>query len=159
MALFKRADLKAKGLTEEQIEWLMTEAGRSLAANYVTKAESEEAVTAAQAAAQQDPTKSDAYVALAAKAAKLEAFQGEDFKGVKAPYRDMIWNQLDHGEDHKPYAEQLTAIRESMPDLFTTTAEKEEPPQKPSFGGPTVGNIPKGDGAPSFGDLWGFVKK
>jgi hypothetical protein len=34
MALFKRADLKEKGLTDEQIDWIMTEGNRSLSANY-----------------------------------------------------------------------------------------------------------------------------
>ena len=34
MALFKRADLKAQGFTDEQIEYIMTESGRSLSANY-----------------------------------------------------------------------------------------------------------------------------
>lgn len=159
MALFKRADLKAKGLSDEQIEWIMTEAGRSLAANYVTKSDSEAAVEAAKAAQEeQDPTKSEAYLQLAAKTAKLEAFQGTEFAGVKAPYKDMIWGQLDHSEGHKPYAEQLTAVKETMPDLFTAEQEKEEPLQKPQFGAPTEGSIPKGNNAPSFGDFWGFGK-
>jgi len=160
MALFKRADLKAKGLSDEQIEWIMTEAGRSLAANYVTKSDSEAAIEAAKAAIpEQDPTKSDAYLKLAAKTAKLEAFSGTDFAGVKAPYKDMIWGQLDHEEGHKPYAEQLTTIKETMPDLFTAAEQEEkEEPQKPQFGAPTGGSLPKGDKAPSFADVWGFGK-
>lgn len=160
MALFKRADLKAKGLSDEQIEWIMTEAGRSLAANYVTKSDSETAIEAAKAAIpEQDPTKSDAYLKLAAKTAKLEAFSGTDFAGVKAPYKDMIWGQLDHEEGHKPYAEQLTAIKETMPDLFTAAEQEEkEESQKPQFGAPTGGSLPKGDKAPSFADVWGFGK-
>lgn len=161
MALFKRADLKAKGLTDEQIEWIMTEAGRSLAATYVTKSDADAAVEAAKAAQpEQDPTQSEAYQKLAAKAAKLEAFQGQDFAEVKTPYRDMIWSQLEHGADHKPYAEQLAAIRETMPDLFTTANNDETPEQpKPQFGAPTAGSVPQGAGAPGFADLWGFGKK
>lgn len=160
MALFKRADLRAQGLSDEQIEWIMTEAGRSLAANYVTKSDSEAAIEAAKTAIpEQDPTKSDAYLKLAAKTAKLEAFSGTDFAGVKAPYKDMIWGQLDHEEGHKPYAEQLTAIKETMPDLFTAAEQEEkEEPQKPQFGAPTGGSLPKGDKAPSFADVWGFGK-
>lgn len=160
MALFKRADLKAKGLSDEQIEWIMTEAGRSLAANYVTKSDSDAAVEAAKTAQKEDPTQSEAYVQLAAKAAKLEAFQGAEFADVKAPYKDMIWNQLDHKEGHKPYSEQLTAVKESMPDLFKI--EKDEQPEaqqnKPQFGASTGGSIPKGENVPSFGDFWGFGK-
>lgn len=159
MALFKRADLKAKGLNDEQIEWIMTEAGRSLAATYITKSDADAAVEAAKAALpEQDPTQSEEYQKLAAKAAKLEAFQGQDFADVKAPYRDMIWGQLEHGADHKPYAEQLAAIRESMPDLFTQADETPEQP-KPQFGAPTAGSVPQGAGAPSFADVWGFGKK
>lgn len=157
MALFKRADLKAKGLTDEQIEWIMTEAGRSLAANYVTKSDSEAAVEAAKAATPDiDPTQSDEYLKLAAKAAKLEAFQGKDFSEVKTPYRDMVWGQLDHSEGHKPYAEQLATVKETMPDLFST--EEKEEAQKPQFGTQTGGSMPKGDKTPSFGDLWGYKK-
>lgn len=159
MALFKRADLKAKGLSDEQIEWIMTEAGRSLAANYVTKSDSEAAVEAAKAAQEeQDPTKSEAYLQLAAKTAKLEAFQGTEFAEVKAPYKDMIWGQLDHEEGHKPYAEQLEVIKGTMPDLFTAAEEEKEEPPKPQFGAPTGGSLPKGDKAPSFADVWGYGK-
>lgn len=162
MALFKRADLKAKGLTDDQIEWLMTEAGRSLAANYVTKSDSDAAVAAAKAEQPepQDPTKSEAYLQLAAKAAKLEAFQGAEFAGVKAPYKDMVWGQLNHDDGHKPYAEQLATIRETMPDLFAQEKQPDEQqPPKPSFGGPTGGGMPSGNEVPGFGDLWGFVPK
>lgn len=34
MALFKRADLEKQGLSKEQIDFIMTESGRSLSANY-----------------------------------------------------------------------------------------------------------------------------
>ena len=33
MALFKRPDLQAKGLNDEQIDYIMTEANRSLSRN------------------------------------------------------------------------------------------------------------------------------
>ena len=52
MALFKRADLEAKGLNKEQIEYIMTESGRSLSANYTltsdVQARIDEAVQKAQ---------------------------------------------------------------------------------------------------------------
>jgi hypothetical protein len=160
MALFKRADLKAKGLNDEQIEYVLTESSRSLAANYITKADSDAAVEAAKAGSEQDPTQSEAYLQLAAKAAKLEAFQGDDFAAVKAPYRDMIWGQLDHSAEHKPYAEQLAGIKSTMPDLFAPDAHEDKEAQKPpQFGAQPGGSIPGGKDAPSFADVWGFVPK
>ena len=37
MALFKRKDLEAQGLSENQISWIMTEAQRALGNGYVLK--------------------------------------------------------------------------------------------------------------------------
>ena len=63
--------------------------------------------------------------------------------------------ELDHGAEHKPYGEQLNALSETMPDLFTTGAE--EKPNTPQFIGGTGGTMPKGNEVPSFGSLWGFA--
>ena len=51
MALFKRQDLKAKGFTDDQIEYIMTESGRSLASNYTLKSDVQAQIDAAVAAA------------------------------------------------------------------------------------------------------------
>lgn len=155
MALFRRKDLQEKGLSEEQIAYIMTEAQRALGADYVSKSESEEAVTKALEGAKSDPTQSDEYLSLLAKTERLEAMQGAEFGAVKAPYRDMVWNQLDHGQDHKPYAEQLEGLKTSMPDLFATAEE----PAKPEFGTAPKGSAPTGNSTPSFADVWGFVPK
>lgn len=156
MALFKRKDLQEKGLTEDQIAFVMTEAQRVLGADYISKSDSEEAIAKALEEAKSDPTQSEQYIALLAKTERLEAFQGSEFAQVKAPYRDMVWDKLDHGADHKPYADQLTALKDSMPDLF---AKEEEQTAKPQFGTNPQGSAPTGTQGASFADVWGFVPK
>ena len=157
MALFKRADLKSKGLTDEQIEFVMTESGRALS-DYELKtavqSKIDEAVKAVQPA-EINVLESSEYLSLMAENEKLKAFGTEDFAVVKAPYKDMVWDKLDHGAEHKPYNEQLTALAETMPDLFAT--QQEEPKQTPQFAGGTAGTMPQGNEAPSFGKLWGFA--
>ena len=157
---FTRKFLTEHGVPEDQVDAIMAERNRTLQ-DYIPKADVQAQIDAAVQAAHvepEDPTKSEAYLKLAAKAAKLEAFGGAEFASVKAPYRDIIWEKLDHAEKHKPYAEQLTELQSSLPDLFVA-AEKPEEPQKPQFGAPTGGTMPKGEGLASFGDAWGFVPK
>lgn len=157
MALFKRADLKSKGLTDEQIEFVMTESGRALS-DYELKtavqSKIDEAVKAVQPA-EINVLESSEYLSLMAENEKLKALGTDDFSVVKAPYKDMVWDKLDHGAEHKPYNEQLTALAETMPDLFAT--QQEEPKQTPQFAGGTAGTMPQGNEAPSFGKLWGFA--
>lgn len=155
MALFKRKDLQEKGLTEEQIAFIMTEAQRVLGTDYISKSDSEEAIAKALEGAKTDPTQSDEYLSLKAKAERLEAMQGAEFATIKAPYKDMVWDRLDHGEKHKSYAEQLADLQSTMPDLFATAEE----PAKPQFGTAPQGSAPSGGNAPSFADVWGFVPK
>lgn len=157
---FTRKFLTEHGVPEDQVDAIMAERNRTLQ-DYIPKADVQTQIDAAVQAAHvepEDPTKSEAYLKLAAKAAKLEAFGGTEFASVKAPYRDIIWEKLDHAEKHKPYAEQLTELQSSLPDLFIAAENPEEPP-KPQFGASTGGTMPKGEGAPSFGDVWGFVPK
>lgn len=160
MALFKRATLKEKGYTDEQIEWIMTESGRALG-DYELKsniqAQIDEAVAKAQESAPQavNVLESDEYKTLLAKTQKLEAFQTDDFSVVKSPYKDLVWDKLDHSEKHEPYAEQLKSLQETMPDIFNPVEES----KTPVFGASTQGTMPTGKEAPSFGDLWGFAKK
>lgn len=158
MALFKRADLKAKGMSDEQIEFVMTESGRALG-DYELKSSVQAQIDAAvEAAKGQEPTpivvtETDEYKSLLAKNQKLEAFQTEDFAVVKAPYKDMVWDKLDHAEKHKPYSEQLSTLAESMPDLFVA---HEEPQAIKQFGGGTQGSMPTGKTTPSFAEIWGY---
>lgn len=161
MALFKRNNLKEKGLTDEQIEYIMTESGRALG-DYELKSNIQSQIDSAVEKAKADvtpinPIETDEYKALLAKTEKLEAFQTADFSSVKSPYKDMVWDKLDHGEEHAPYGEQLKTMAESMPDLFIP--QQEEPTKTPQFGAGTVGALPTGKKVEGFAEVWGYTKK
>lgn len=165
MAIFKRSVLKDKGLTDDQIDYLMTESNRALAADYMPKSDLQAQIDAAVNAAKEDTQitdemiqGSDAYKALLAENTKIKAFQAEDFANVKVPYRDFVWGKLDHSEKHAAYSEQLSALAEQMPDIFNAAAPQPDP-GKPQFGAPAEGKLPSGNKKPSFGDAWGFVPK
>lgn len=158
MALFKRSTLKEWGMTDEQIEKVMTESGRALN-DYELKtsvqAQIDEAVKNVTPA-EVNILETSEYKSLLAENEKLKAFGTDDFSVVKAPYKDMVWDKLDHSEEHKPYNEQLTALSQTMPDLFSLQTEETKP--TPQFAGGTGGTMPKGDEAPSFAKYWGFGK-
>lgn len=163
MALFKRADLKAQGLTDEQIEFVMTEGNRSLAGNYTLTSDVQSQISAAVQAAQtapQDVKSSKEYLDLLAERDMLRAIGGDDFADVKPKFRETVYNLLDHGENAPDAAEQKNAIREKYEEYFLTEQQKtEEAPKAPSFGAPTQGSAPTGKTGPSFMDTWGFVPK
>ena len=155
---FTRKFLTDHGVPEDQIDAIMAERNRTLN-DYMHKDDVQKQIDAALAEAQKgappaDITQSPEYIELLNKAQKLEAFQTDDFANVKAPYRDIVWQKLDHAEKHKPYAEQLTELQGSLPDLFKT--QEQEPP-KPQFGAAPQGAAPTGQKGPSFMDNWGFV--
>ena len=81
MALFKRTNLKDKGLTDEQIEYVMTESGRALG-DYELKsniqAKIDEAVSAVKPA-EVNVLESSEYLSLMAENEKLKAFGTDDF--------------------------------------------------------------------------------
>ena len=166
MAIFKRKELKDEGFTDEQIEYLMSTSSKNLTQDYVLKvdvqAQIDEAVAKAQKPDPIDVKQTDEYKALLGTNQKLTAFQTDDFKSVKSPYRDIVWDRLDHGENHKAYAEQIGELAKSMPDLFVSDAPKEqEKPEskKPTFGAPTQGSMPSGEAKPSISSLWGYGQK
>lgn len=160
MALLKRATLKEWGLNDEQMDKVMTEVSRGLS-DYELKSnvqtQIDEALEKAKAEIPQpvNVLESDEYKALFAKNQKLEAFQTDDFKVVKSPYKDIVWEKLDHSEKHEPYGDQLTKLSETMPDLFNVQHE-DEPQKTPQFGASTQGTLPSGKEVPSFQDVWGF---
>lgn len=162
MALLKRTNLKEWGLTEDQMDKVMTEVSRGLS-DYDLKsniqAQIDEAVSKVKAEIPQpvNVVETDEYKSLLAKNQKLEAFQTDDFSCVKAPYKDIVWDKLDHSEKHAAYGDQLKELQGTMPDLFNV--QNEEPPKTPQFGAATQGSMPTGKDAPSFGDAWGFVPK
>ena len=162
MALLKRATLKEWGLTDEQMDKVLTEVGRGLT-DYDLKSniqsQIEEAVTKAKSEIPEpvNVLESDEYKSLLAKTQKLEAFQTDDFSVVKSPYKDIVWDKLDHAEKHEAYGDQLKKLQESMPDLFNV--QSEEPKKTMQFGASTQGTMPSGKETPSFSDTWGFIPK
>ena len=161
MALFKRADLKAQGFTDEQIEYIMTESGRSLSANYTltsdVQARIDEAVQKAQPAPI-DVKTSPEYRDLLTERDMLRAIGGDDFQTVKPKFREQVFGMLDRGEDAKPVAEQLTGIREKFDEYFIP---QEQPAPKPQFGSPDKGAMPKGNDSAvdAIQKAWGFGPK
>lgn len=158
MALFKRADLKAQGFTDEQIEYIMTESGRSLSTNYVLQSDVQgridEAVKAAQPAPVDVKTTKE-YLDLMTERDMLRAIGGDDFQTVKPKFREQVFGMLDRGEDAKPVADQLTGIREKYDEYFIPV---EQPQPKPQFGSPDKGAMPKGNdsAAEAITKAWGF---
>ncbi len=162
MALFKRADLRKQGLTEEQIEFVMTEGNRSLAANYTINSDLQDKIDAAVKAAgggtPPDITQTAEYQQIANERDMLRAINGEDFAGVKPKFRETVFGMLDRGDNAPAIAEQLKTIGEKYEEYFTAApAPADNPPAKPQFGTPTQGSAPTGKSGPSFEETWGFV--
>jgi hypothetical protein len=173
MAIFKRSDLRDQGLTDEQIEYILSQSSR-VYDNYITKSaaqeQAEEAVRQALAKQPQQKavTEFEEYkdllaqnTKLTAQNAKYQAFNTEDFAVVKKPYQDIVWDKLDHGEKHKDYSEQLKELAEKMPDIFVAQESQdkqgEATPKTPQFGSVDKGTMPTGKEGESFSKVWGFV--
>lgn len=155
---FSRKFLTDNGVPEDKVDIILAERNRTLA-DYVPKADVQAQID--EALKQQQPeeidvTKTQEYMDLLSKTQKLEAFQTEDFRTVKAPYRDIVWSKLDHAEKHTPYNEQIAELQKAMPDLFVT---EEQAQPKPQFGTAPQGAAPTGKTGPSFMDSWGFVPR
>lgn len=156
---FSRKFLLDNGVPEDKVDVILAERNRTLA-DYVPKSDVQAQIDSAVEKAAKDakPQEVDVkttpeYLELLGQNEKLTAFQTEDFATVKAPYKDIVWQKLDHAQDHKPYNEQIDELKDTMPDLFKT---QEEPP-KPNFGTAPKGAAPTGNAGPSFMDNWGFV--
>ena len=161
MALFKRADLKAQGLTDEQIEFVMTEGNRSLSANYTLTSDVQSKIDAAVAAAKTAPvdvTKTPEYAEIVTERDMLRAIGGDDFKDVKPKFRETVFKMIDRSDGAPALADQLKTIGEKYEEYFTPT-QPEAPPVKPNFGAPTQGSAPTGKTGPRFMDTWNFVPK
>ena len=131
MALFKRADLEAQGLTKDQIEYIMTESGRSLSANYVLTSDVQSRIDEAVKAVKPEPVDvktTPEYMEVVGERDMLRAIGGEDFATVKPKFREQVYGMLQTGTDAKPVAEQLTGIRENYEEYFFP-AEQPQPNQ------------------------------
>lgn len=160
MALFKRPDLKAQGLNDEQIEYIMTEGNRSLSANYTLTSDVQSMIDAAVQAAQTAPIDiktSAEYKQIVAERDMLRAIGSDDFASVKPKFRETVFGLLDRGEKAPAIADQLKAIGEKYEEYFVPQSKEGDP--KPAFGAPTQGSAPTGKTGPSFMDTWNFVPK
>lgn len=160
MALFKRADLKAQGFSDEQIEYIMTESGRSLSANYVLSSDVQARIDEALKGAQPqeiDVKTTPEFVAVQNEVNMLRAIGGDDFSSVKPKFREQVYGMLDHGDGAKPINEQLAGIQEKYDEYFIPA---EQPTTKPQFGSPDSGTMPKGkeSAADAMVKAWGFQK-
>lgn len=134
MALFKRPDLEAQGFSKEQIDYIMTESNRSLAANYVLKSDVQAQVDAAKNAAKPepvDPKTTPEYIELAKKNDMLQTIYGEDFAQVKPKFRETVFGMLDRSEKAKPVAEQMVGIKEKFEEYYISDAE--QPKNTPQY--------------------------
>lgn len=163
--------LAGEGDASEKLEQIMSLRGRDLESNYVSRlaadADKQEAVRAALEDAKKNTPapnieESDAYKALQAEyngyKTKQEARLSDDFKGVKSKFFDAVYDCIDRSEGAKPVKDQLDELRQGFEEYFDAPAQG-APAQKPTFGGVTSGEMPKGDDAPSFAKAWGFGKK
>ncbi len=165
MALFKRADLKAQGLTDEQIDFVMNEGNRSLAKNYTLTSDVQSQIDTAVQAAKAEPMNikdSDDYKALQgefdAYRAMQAARQSDEFKDVKPKFFETVYGMVNSGDGAEPVDKQLEGIRKEYEEYFTPGQQQNN---KPTFGAPVEGSMPKGEqGAVSaFSSAWGFGPK
>ena len=140
MALFKRPTLKDKGLTDDQIEWLLTESNRALAANYMPKSDLQEQIDAAVAEAKKDFPKavkiedSDEYKAVAAERDMLRAIGGEEFSSIKPKFRETVYSMIQRGEDAPSLEDQLGQVKAKFEEYFVEADPK--PKNTPVFSKP-----------------------
>lgn len=160
-----------EGLTPEQrTEQVFGLYGRALDDGYIGKTAAQQAQETALANAKAewekgvnipDPKESDAYKQLQGEFDSYKQMQqartSEDYKGVKGKFFETVYGMVDRKDGAKPVAEQLADIRKGYEEYF----EPEQRQQKPTFGAPVEGSMPKGDqGAVSaFSQAWGFGPK
>lgn len=159
---FSRKFLIDHGVPEDQVDAIMAERNRTLS-DYVPKADLQQQIDAAVQKAREEAPKAvvvqetEEYKALAGELAKTKAFTSEAFAKVKPKFRDSVWGLLDHD---KPVEEQLPKIAEQYEEYFVAAEPPAEPePNKPHFGSPDQGGMPRGKSGKSLEDLWGFGKK
>lgn len=156
MALFKRADLKSRNLTDEQIDFIMTESNRALAENYSLKSDVKLQIEEALKNNTVDVKATEEYKALLSENNKIKTLNTKDFGVVKEPYKELVWEKLNHDDKHNPYSDQLKELAEIMPDLFIK--EESTPTGAPQFGTESQGTMPTGEKTTSFADIWGYGK-
>ena len=136
MALFKRSDLEAQGLTKEQIEYIMTESGRSLSANYTLNSDVQARIDDAVKTVKPDPVDiktTPEYIEVVRERDMLRTIGGDDFATVKPKFRETVFGLLDRGEKAAAIADQLSGIKEKYEEYFVSDEpakpDKKDTPQ------------------------------
>ena len=158
-----------EGLTPEQrTEQVFGLYGRALDDGYIAKSAAQQAqetaLTNAKAEWEKsittpDPKESDAYKELQGQFDAYKQMQtarsSKEFEGVKGKFFETVYGMVDRKDGAKPVEEQLNSIREQYEEYFETPAQQQN---KPSFGAPTEGSMPKGEtgAVKGFTDAWGF---
>lgn len=159
-----------EGLTPEQrTEQVFGLYGRALDDGYIAKTAAQQAQQTALDNAKAewekgikapDPKESDDYKALQGEFNAYKAMQAarasEDYKGVKSKFFETVYGMVDRKDGAKPVTEQLADIRKGYEEYFEPVQH-----QKPTFGAPVEGSMPKGEtgAVKGFADAWGFVPK
>ena len=159
-----------EGLTAEpRTEQVFGLYGRALDDGYIAKTAAQQAQQTALDNAKAewekgvkvpDPKESDDYKALQGEFASYKAMQAarssKEYEGVKPKFFETVYGMVDRKDGAKPVEEQLKGIRENYEEYFTSAQQ-----QKPTFGAPVEGSMPKGEtgAVKGFADAWGFVPK
>lgn len=130
MALFKRRDLEAKGLTGEQIDYILTESGRALSADYMPKSSLQEEIDKAmkENPPQIDVTQTEEYQKVVGERDMLRAIGGEEFAGIKPKFRETVYKMLDRGENAASVADQLGQVKEQFEEYFIPPEKQKNTP-------------------------------
>lgn len=160
---FTRKSLAGLGLNEEMIEKVMTLHGTSMA-DFIPKSELKTKIDEAVAEAQKNAPvpnikDSEDYKALQASfdsyKKKIETSSELKKNGVKEKFIDNVYSLL---TDDKPASEQLDAIREKYEEYFDSNNAPSQL-NSPQFGAQVQGQMPSGNKATTFEDVWGISKK
>lgn len=157
---FTRKTLQSYGLSDEQIEKIMTLHGTSMA-DFIPKSDVQAQIEAAKAEAGKDVDISNnaEYLKVVGERDMLRAIGGKDFESVKPKFKEQVYNMIDRSEGAKALGEQLQNIQKDYEEYFIKKAEANEPqPKTPQFGSADTGRMPSGQEKPTFESLWGFKK-
>lgn len=129
MALFKRRDLEAKGLTGEQIDYILTESGRALSTDYMPKSSLQEEIDKAmkENPPQIDVTQTEEYQKVVGERDMLRAIGGEEFAGIKPKFRETVYKMLDRGENAASVSDQLGQVKEQFEEYFIPPETQKTP--------------------------------
>lgn len=136
---FTRRTVAGYGLTDEQLEKVMTLYATSLA-DYVPKPEVQEQISAAVSEAQKNALKnvkiedSDEYKAVVAERDMLRAISGEEFSSIKPKFRETVYGMIQRGEDAPSLVDQLGQVKEQYEEYFVEADPK--PKNTPVFSKP-----------------------